>query len=129
MMSHFTRKTSNKDFRFGVNLHSLISHFLFSIFFFRILSKPQINYQSRFFTIFIIRESIKKRDWKLGVVSWIKTEYRNYLYFHWEQNTYKINQLRQNPATTYNPFILFRFPDPVVERRNILIEDMVIRTT
>ena len=28
-------------------------------------------------------------DWKLGVVSLIKTTYRNYIYFHGEQNTKK----------------------------------------
>ena len=76
-------------------------------------------------------------DWKLGVVSFIKISCRSYIYFlgGWSTRKFigrgsyikKINAESGYKMLYGLPFKLFRFPNPVVELRNILIKSMVTR--
>ena len=71
IMNHFARK-SLKYFKFGVSC-MLPFHIFCSTFFYSL--KLITNRASEFFAIFIIRESTKKIDRKLSVVSLIGNTY------------------------------------------------------
>ena len=56
------KKRKIKNFKFEVNLHSFIPHFLFHMLFFRILLQPQVNYQSSFRIFYNLHYESSKKD-------------------------------------------------------------------